>query len=68
MLTDQDIYHFKEGTHGRLYEKLGCQLTREGNTDGARFTLWAPNAVSCVGVRGFQRLGRGCSSVVPAQR
>ncbi|MEO8628305.1 MAG: 1,4-alpha-glucan branching protein GlgB, partial [Betaproteobacteria bacterium] len=44
MLTERDIYHFKEGTHGRLYEKLGCQLTREGGRDGARFTLWAPNA------------------------
>ena len=46
MLTDRDIYHFKEGTHARLYEKLGCQFVREGGSDGARFTVWAPNAAS----------------------
>lgn len=44
MLTERDIYLFKEGTHGRLYEKLGCQLVSESGTDGARFTVWAPNA------------------------
>jgi 1,4-alpha-glucan branching enzyme len=41
-LTDQDIYLFGEGTHGRLYEKLGCQLERDGK--GARCSVWAPNA------------------------
>ena len=40
MLTDHDVYLFKEGSHGRLYEKLGCQL-RKG---GADFAVWAPNA------------------------
>jgi len=42
MLTDHDVYLFKEGTHGRLYENLGCHL-REG---GAHFAVWAPNARS----------------------
>jgi 1,4-alpha-glucan branching enzyme len=42
VLTDHDVYLFKEGTHGRLYEKLGCRL-REG---GAAFAVWAPNASS----------------------
>jgi 1,4-alpha-glucan branching enzyme len=47
LLTDHDVYLLKEGTHGRLYEKLGCQL-RE---DGAHFAVWAPNArsVSVIG-------------------
>jgi 1,4-alpha-glucan branching enzyme len=40
MLTDHDIYLFREGSHGRLYDKLGCHLT----ADGARFAVWAPNA------------------------
>jgi 1,4-alpha-glucan branching enzyme len=40
VLTDHDVYLFKEGSHGRLYEKLGCQL-RKG---GADFGVWAPNA------------------------
>jgi 1,4-alpha-glucan branching enzyme len=40
VLSDHDVYLFKEGTHGRLYEKVGCQL-RDG---GAQFAVWAPNA------------------------
>jgi 1,4-alpha-glucan branching enzyme len=41
-LTEHDIYLFREGTHVRLYESLGCQLAPGG--EGARFALWAPNA------------------------
>ncbi|MCW5631766.1 MAG: 1,4-alpha-glucan branching protein GlgB [Rubrivivax sp.] len=46
-LGEQDIHLFREGTHGRLYRKLGC-IPGEG---GARFVVWAPNAqaVSVVG-------------------
>ncbi len=40
MLTEHDVYLFKEGSHGRLYEKLGCRL----EAGGARFGVWAPNA------------------------
>jgi 1,4-alpha-glucan branching enzyme len=48
MLTEHDIYLFKEGTHANLYRKLGCQLAQGG---GARFAVWAPNAraVSVIG-------------------
>lgn len=47
MLSDQDIYLFGEGTHARLYDKLGCQW-RNG---AAEFAVWAPNArsVSVIG-------------------
>ena len=40
MLTDHDIYLFREGSHGRLYDKLGCHVA----ADGAHFGVWAPNA------------------------
>jgi 1,4-alpha-glucan branching enzyme len=48
MLTDQDIYLFKEGSHARLYEKLGSHLQADGT---ATFAVWAPNArsVSVIG-------------------
>ena len=26
VLTEQDIYLFREGTHATLYDSLGCQL------------------------------------------
>ena len=46
-LGEQDLHLFREGTHTRLYQQLGCRL--EG--DGAHFAVWAPNArgVSVVG-------------------
>ena len=49
MLTDHDIYLFREGTHTRLYSKLGCSVLGPGA--GAHFAVWAPNAaaVSVVG-------------------
>ena len=49
MLTDQDIYLFREGTHSQLHSKLGCRLLEPGA--GAHFAVWAPNAaaVSVIG-------------------
>lgn len=51
LLTDQDIYLFKEGNHFKLYEKLGSHLMAMDGTEGALFAVWAPNAekVSVVG-------------------
>jgi 1,4-alpha-glucan branching enzyme len=40
-LGDQDIYFFNEGTHSRLYDKLGAHCLPNG---GVHFALWAPNA------------------------
>jgi 1,4-alpha-glucan branching enzyme len=50
-LTDHDVYLLKEGSHTRLYEKLGCHLAPAGEKAGAHFSVWAPNAkaVSVVG-------------------
>ena len=42
MLTEHDIYLFREGTHSELHAKLGCHLI-EG-AGGASFSVWAPNA------------------------
>ena len=49
MLSEHDNYLFREGTHTRLYEGLGCHLGPQG--DGAHFGVWAPNAraVSVIG-------------------
>ncbi len=45
-LSDQDIYLFNEGSHLRLWEKLGAHPGREGDADGTRFAVWAPDARS----------------------
>jgi 1,4-alpha-glucan branching enzyme len=48
MLTEQDIYLFREGSHFRAYEKLGAHPVeaRAGQSAGTRFAVWAPNAAS----------------------
>jgi 1,4-alpha-glucan branching enzyme len=44
LLTEQDIYLFKQGRHFRLYEKLGAHLIEHDGVAGVLFALWAPNA------------------------
>jgi 1,4-alpha-glucan branching enzyme len=44
LLTDDDVYLFKQGTHFRLYEKLGSHTVRAQEEDGVLFAVWAPNA------------------------
>ena len=41
-LTGHDQYLFREGTHSRLYEKLGAHYMG----DTTHFAVWAPNAQS----------------------
>jgi len=50
-LSDQDLYLFNEGSHLRLFEKLGAHAATVGGRAGTRFAVWAPNAssVSVVG-------------------
>jgi len=47
-IGDQDLHLFNEGTHARLYEKLGAHASPGG---GVSFAVWAPDAeaVSVVG-------------------
>jgi len=44
--TDQDVYLFREGTHYRLYEKLGSHVMQRDGKPGIYFAVWAPNARS----------------------
>ena len=43
-LTDLDLHLFNEGTHVRLYDKLGAHLETHDGKEGTRFAVWAPNA------------------------
>jgi 1,4-alpha-glucan branching enzyme len=51
VLTDFDLHLLGEGTHFRLYHKLGARLIEHKGTKGVCFAVWAPNAerVSIVG-------------------
>jgi len=51
VISDLDCFLFGEGTHYRIYEKLGAHPMRLDSTDGVLFAVWAPNAqrVSVIG-------------------
>jgi 1,4-alpha-glucan branching enzyme len=44
LLTQDDLYLFNEGTHYRLYNKLGAHPLTANDTYGTYFAVWAPNA------------------------
>jgi 1,4-alpha-glucan branching enzyme len=50
-LGSMDDYLLREGTHRKLYERLGAHLVHHCGVDGVNFAVWAPNAkrVSVVG-------------------
>jgi 1,4-alpha-glucan branching enzyme len=57
-LTEQDIYHFREGTYFRAYERLGAHAFERDGRRATHFAVWAPNAsaVSVLGdFNGWQR-------------
>ncbi len=51
LLADLDVHLITEGTHRRLYERLGAHPISLDQVDGVAFAVWAPNArrVSVVG-------------------
>ncbi len=51
LMTEFDVYLFKQGNHFHLHEKLGSHLMAVDGVEGTLFALWAPNAreVSVVG-------------------
>jgi 1,4-alpha-glucan branching enzyme len=51
LITSDDLYLFNEGSHFRLYDKLGAHPMQSEGRDGTYFAVWAPNAeqVSVIG-------------------
>ena len=50
-LSEYDLHLFGEGTHRRIYEKLGAHCVDSNGRRGVRFAVWAPNAaqISVIG-------------------
>jgi 1,4-alpha-glucan branching enzyme len=44
LLTDDDLYLFNEGSHHKLYKRLGAHLMTADGVAGTYFSVWAPNA------------------------
>jgi 1,4-alpha-glucan branching enzyme len=68
LLTDRDIYHFREGTFFRAYEKLGAHPQppdAPGASGGTRFAVWAPNASAVSVVGDFNHWDRHSHPLTP---
>ena len=44
LLTDDDLFLFNEGSHFRLYEKMGAHEVERNGILGTYFAVWAPDA------------------------
>ena len=59
LLTDFDIYLFKQGNHLHLYEKLGSHIMKANGQQGTFFAVWAPDAKSVSVIGDFNGWNRG---------
>jgi 1,4-alpha-glucan branching enzyme len=44
LVGDMDLHLFNEGSHTRLYDRLGAHTVTLNGRDGVYFAVWAPNA------------------------
>jgi alpha-1,4-glucan:alpha-1,4-glucan 6-glycosyltransferase/4-alpha-glucanotransferase len=66
-LTAQDLYLFNEGTHIRLYRKLGAHLSTDPDRPGVRFAVWAPSARAVSVVGDFNGWDPGAHPMAPKE-
>ncbi|AAC06895.1 1,4-alpha-glucan branching protein GlgB [Aquifex aeolicus] len=64
LISDYDVYLFKEGTHTRLYDKLGSHVIELNGKRYTFFAVWAPHAdyVSLIG--DFNEWDKGSTPMV----
>ena len=55
LLTEFDLHLMAEGTHARLYEKLGAHLVKRDGIKGVEFAVRAPAADSVSVIGDFNR-------------
>ena len=65
LITEEDVHLFNEGTHHRLYRKLGAHLSSDPERTGAHFAVWAPNAERVSVVGDFNGWNRSSNLLVP---
>ncbi len=58
-IGEQDLFLFNEGSHVRLYDKLGAHATTRNGVAGTQFAVWAPAAQYVAVVGNFNGWDRG---------
>ncbi len=61
VLSDFDVYLYKEGKHFSLYEKLGAKILDAG----VHFSVWAPNAKQVSVIGDFNAWAKGQDKLIP---
>jgi 1,4-alpha-glucan branching enzyme len=65
LLSDHDVYLFREGSHSGLYDRMGAHPTRIDDEEGTLFAVWAPNAREVSVVGEFNRWTPGEDLLLP---
>jgi len=65
LLTDDDLSLFNEGSHFRLYEKLGAHPMTINGQSGTYFAVWAPDARQVSAIGDFNGWGRNSHPLQP---
>jgi len=58
-ITDYDLYLIGEGTHYKIYEKLGAKVKKVNKTMGVHFAVWAPHAKAVAVIGDFNNWKEG---------
>jgi 1,4-alpha-glucan branching enzyme len=65
LFTQDDLYLFNEGTHNRLYNKLGAHPLTTDGTQGTYFAVWAPNAAEVAVMGEFNHWDKASHALRP---
>ncbi|MBF0385153.1 MAG: 1,4-alpha-glucan branching protein GlgB [Candidatus Omnitrophica bacterium] len=65
LLTEHDVFLFREGTHYRLYEKMGAHEIIVDGEPGTHFSVWAPNSESVSVMGDFNGWDRSAHNLAP---
>src|SRR3546814_8730501 len=55
VLGPMDDHYFAEGSHARLFDKMGAHIITHEGVAGTHFAVWAPNATRVSVVGDFNR-------------
>jgi 1,4-alpha-glucan branching enzyme len=67
-LTGDDLYLFNEGSHHRLYDKLGAHPMVTDGISGTYFAVWAPNAKQVHVIGDFNGWNRTSHPLCPKEQ
>jgi 1,4-alpha-glucan branching enzyme len=65
LLAEDDLYLFNEGSHFRLYDKLGAHILKASGVDGTYFAVWAPGAEYAAVMGDFNGWDKGKNPLTP---